>query len=194
RRRRLRGRGPHARLQPARRRRRRRVPHPAVSRRTRAPGARRRGATSRSLACCGVRLVPSRKGCLRMRRVFVLSCLIAGLLALPGAAQARYVTGFSENNPKMFNSPLFTALHTTIARYVLPWDFLDRPADKGVFDAWIANARIDGVRPLVSFYVSRVKPKTLPSATRFDKMFGRFRAAYPDVKDISPWNEANAIR
>jgi len=129
-----------------------------------------------------------------MRRVFVLSCLIAGLLALPGAAQARYVTGFSENNPKMFNSPLFTALHTTIARYVLPWDFLDRPADKGVFDAWIANARIDGVRPLVSFYVSRVKPKTLPSATRFDKMFGRFRAAYPDVKDISPWNEANAIR
>jgi hypothetical protein len=129
-----------------------------------------------------------------MRRVFVLPCLIACLLALPAAAQARYITGFSENNPAMFDSPLYTALHTTIARYVLPWDFFDRPADKGVFDAWVAKARLAGVRPLVSFYISRVKPKKLPSPTQYDRMFRRFRAAYPDIKDISPWNEANAVR
>jgi hypothetical protein len=116
------------------------------------------------------------------------------MLVAPAAAQARYVTGFSENNPAMFDSPLFTALHTQIARYVAPWDFLDRPGDKGVFDAWIAAARLQGVRPLVSFYVSRVTPKKLPSATQYDRMFRRFHRAYPDVKDISPWNEANAIR
>ena len=129
-----------------------------------------------------------------MRRVYVLTCLIAGLLALPAGAQARYLTGFSENNPAMFDSPLFTALGTPIARYVLPWDFFSQQRDKANFDTWVAKAKLDGVRPLVSFYVSRVKPKKLPSPAQFERMFRRFRSEYPTVKDVSPWNEANAVR
>jgi hypothetical protein len=130
---------------------------------------------------------------LRLRRLLVLPCLLIALLAIPASSQA-YLTGFSEQQPSMFQNTLFTDLHTKIARYIAPWDFMSVPRDKATFEAWLAGAGIDRVKPLVSFYVSRQKPLKLPSATQYKRMIKAFRKAYPSVKEISPWNEANAVR
>ena len=128
------------------------------------------------------------------RRLLILPCLLVALLALPASSQAAYQTGFSEQQANMFTNPLFTDLNTPIARYIVPWDFMSQSRDKANLEAWLAGAKATGAKPLISFYVSRVKPLKLPSATQFKRMFKAFRKAYPSVKDISPWNEANAVR
>jgi hypothetical protein len=129
-----------------------------------------------------------------MRRFAALILMLGALLVLPAASQAAYLTGFSDQQAAMFDHPLFAPLHTKIARYTVPWDVMKRADDRARLDAWLAGARRLGIRPLVSFYVSRKTPLRLPSSTQFDREFRKFRAAYPDVKDISPWNEANAAR
>jgi hypothetical protein len=63
--------------------------------------------------------------------------------------------------------------------------------DKAIFDAWMAGARAHEVRVLVSFYYDRDNPLKLPSVARYTKAMKAFKAAYPDVRDISPYNEAN---
>ncbi len=129
-----------------------------------------------------------------MRRLAALTLTLGAVLALPASSQAAYLTGFSDQQARMFDHPLFDDLNTRIARYTVPWDVMKRADDKANLDAWLAGARRLGVRPLVSFYVSRKTPLRLPSATQFDREFRKFRASYPDVRDISPWNEANAAR
>jgi hypothetical protein len=129
-----------------------------------------------------------------MRRLAALTFMLGALLALPASGQAAYLTGFSDQQAAMFDHPLFADLNTKIARYTVPWDVMRRADDKANLEAWLAGARRHGIRPLISFYHSRKVPLRMPSATQYDREFRKFRAAYPDVKDVSPWNEANAAR
>jgi hypothetical protein len=129
-----------------------------------------------------------------MRRLALLSCVFGALLAAPASSQAAYLTGFSDQQADMFQSPLFTMLNTKIARYIAPWDVMSRPDDRIILENWLAGAKSDGVRPLISFYVSRRTPLRLPGPAQYERAFKQFHAAYPQVKDVSPWNEANAVR
>jgi len=137
-----------------------------------------------------------------MRRLTLsLICLLC-LLALPAAAEAKYKVGFSEQQSAMFSDPLFKELGTKQARLIVSYDAVVKNTfEVADIDKWMAGARANGVRPLVSFNYSRGcfadgkiprRPECkLPSVATYTKAFKAFRARYPDVKDISPWNEIN---
>jgi hypothetical protein len=137
-----------------------------------------------------------------MRRLTISLISLLCLIALPAAAQAKVKVGFSEQQAEMFSDPLFKALGTKQARLIVSYDaVLKNTFEVADIDKWIAGARADGVRPLVSFNYSRGcfadgsipnRPECkLPSVGAYTKAFKAFRARYPDVRDISPWNEIN---
>jgi hypothetical protein len=69
-----------------------------------------------------------------------------------------------------------------------------RHMDRAAPDAWPTGARTQHQRILVSFEHSRRsagRARQLPSVRHFALALRRFHAAYPFVKEISPWNEAN---
>ena len=115
---------------------------------------------------------------------------LVALSAVP-AAQARYSTGISDQHPNTFGNPLFRLLGLRYARLVMPWDAFHYSADRTMVETWLAAAHATGVRPLVSFSHSRVRPRKLPSVRQYRSVFRQFRARYPWIRDYSPWNEAN---
>lgn len=126
-----------------------------------------------------------------IRRFLVPCLLLSGLLAVPAAANAA-TYGFSEQQSAMFDSPLYRDLSKVkVARYIAPYDVATDTRDKAIFDAWLAGARANGDRVLVSFYYDRDNPLKLPSVTKYTRAMRAFKKAYPDVVEISPYNEAN---
>jgi hypothetical protein len=116
---------------------------------------------------------------------------VGGLLALVPTASVGLQTGIGDNNPKMFGSPYYRALHTTISRYVAPYDVADQPSELASINAWITAAEAQHVEPLVAFYHSRSRPNQLPSVARYALEIKRFIALHPQITLYSAWNEAN---
>jgi hypothetical protein len=63
-------------------------------------------------------------------------------------------------------------------------------------DQWLDAAEAAGVEPLISFGPSKgsmcpKRPCKLPTTREYTKAFRAFRKRWPQVKVISPWNEAN---
>jgi hypothetical protein len=106
-----------------------------------------------------------------------------------------FVTGFSSNDVGMFTTPLFTALHTTIARYIAPYDAATDATDTANFVAWATAARADHQSMLVSFYHSEGTPARfhIPSVSTYTADVKKFIAlAKPfGVTQYQPWNEVN---
>ena len=128
-----------------------------------------------------------------IRRILLPAALLGVLLVVPATSHAT-LYGFSEQQAAMFSNPLYQKLKKAkVARYIAPYDVASdpNPRDKQLLDAWIAGARADGVRVLVSFYYDRDHPLKMPSVAQYTKAMKAFKAAYPDVREISPWNEAN---
>jgi hypothetical protein len=141
---------------------------------------------------------------MRSRLVLLSACLLA--LAVPAAkASAAPIVGISENQPSMFSDPLFTALGVKHARIVVGWDVMARGGyDLTRVTQYIQAAQASGVEPLVAFEHTRgdaskcnVKKNyraticKLPSAKQYETALRAFFAAFPGVKVIAPWNEAN---
>jgi hypothetical protein len=125
------------------------------------------------------------------RRLFLPCVLLCAFLAAPATSHAT-LYGFSEQQAGMFSNPLFLKLKKAkVARYIAPWDVATDARDKPVFDQWIAAARARGARVLVSFYYDRDRPLKLPSVGRYTAAMKAFKAQWPDVREISPYNEAN---
>lgn len=129
-----------------------------------------------------------------MRRI-LLPLVLLGLLAGAAPASAAYKIGISEQNAAVFTHPLFKPLKMRMARYVTPWDtMLDgRVAEKNNLINWTNHARANGQRMLVAFQSSRVpgEQRKAPTVAQYKEAISRFRAEFPFVKDIQPWNEAN---
>jgi hypothetical protein len=129
-----------------------------------------------------------------MIRLLLGVAVLGALLAAPATSHAT-LYGFSEQQAAMFSNPLYTKLKKAkVARYIAPYDVAsDRRnlRDKELMDAWMAGARARKVRVLVSFYYDRDHPLRLPSVAKYTKAMKAFKKAYPDVREISPWNEAN---
>jgi len=128
-----------------------------------------------------------------MPRLLALALLAALAVASPAAAKP--VVGLSDQTPTPFTSPLFAPLGMTTARYIAPWN-VALGGDSTKFDAWLAAARGAHVTPLVGFEhatgdLCPDQPCTLPSDAQYEAAFAAFRARYPDITTISPWNEAN---
>jgi hypothetical protein len=141
---------------------------------------------------------------MRSRLVLLSACLLA--LAVPAAkASAAPIVGISENQPTMFSDPLFTSLGVKQARVVVAWDLMQTGGyDLTRVTQYIQAAQAAGVEPLIAFEHARgdaskcnlrknykAKICKLPSATQYETAIKAFFTAFPSVKVVAPWNEAN---
>jgi hypothetical protein len=132
-----------------------------------------------------------------------LACLAAaavlagcGLAAAPEKSDAAVLVGIGDQDASMFTDPLFTQLGVKRSRYFPSWNVALKPTEAGWLDQWLAGAQAAGVEPLISFHVSLgsacpSRPCKLPTVRQYTRAFKAFRARWPQVRVISPWNEAN---
>ena len=141
---------------------------------------------------------------MRSRLPIVLIALLS-LLAVPAAAQAKLTVGIAENNPSLFDDPLFAQLGAKNARVVVSWNVATAKNDeinRVIHYLQLAQAR--GVTPLVTFEHARGdaticnKRKNrnkaqckLPTARQYEAAVRRFHALFPAVRNVVAWNEIN---
>ena len=104
------------------------------------------------------------------------------------------VVGVSDQRPATFADPLFTALGLRTARLIVPWNAVLTQPER--LAGWLGAAQGAGLEPLVSFEHGADDrcpdaPCHAPNVAEYTAAFLAFRAAYPWVTTISPWNEAN---
>jgi hypothetical protein len=127
----------------------------------------------------------------KLPTAFVLASITSMVLAGVPAASAGLLVGIGDNSPRMFTQPYYRALHTTISRYVAPYDVADRPRDLAAVNAWLTAAEAQHVQPMIAFYHSRSRPNQLPTVGRYTLEVKRFIALHPQVTVYTAWNEAN---
>jgi hypothetical protein len=127
-----------------------------------------------------------------MRRLLFPLALLVALLAVPATGHA-YTLGVSDQQATTFTNPLFDALRFKTARYITPYDVMSSPADLAAAQAWIAAAQAKNQRILVHFERSHRpgRERRLPSVAEYKREITKFHAAFPDVREIGVWNEAN---
>jgi hypothetical protein len=118
------------------------------------------------------------------------------LSASPERSQAAVLVGIGDQDISMFGDPLFQDLGVEHGRVFVPWNVAQNARQRSYLSGWLEQADELGVEPLVSFSVpdgSRCprRPCTLPSVGRYTSAFRAFRRRWPQVKVVSPWNEAN---
>ena len=140
-----------------------------------------------------------------MRLRLLLPAFALLLMLVPSAAQARPIVGIAENQPAMFADPLFQQLGAEHVRVVASWNVMTSGDDElPRLEHYLNASRAAGVTPLVTFEhargdagickrrSNRRKPQCrLPSARAYERNFKKFRAAFPWVKTIAPFNEVN---
>jgi hypothetical protein len=139
-----------------------------------------------------------------MRRLLLLTLL--AVLAVPAAASARLVVGISDNHPAMLGDPLFEQLGARHVRLVVSWDAMAAKAkgDNEITDRvvpYVAAAEATGVEVMVAFEHHRGAPLNcasshkaqcrLPSVRAYRAQVAKFVRAFPQVKYVTAWNEAN---
>lgn len=116
-------------------------------------------------------------------------------LAVPSGAHAKVAVGISDQQSVTFADPLFPPLHFTVARYIVPYDVTTDPVQTKKLTDWLAGAKAQNQKILISFEHSRKSHSAagkLPSVATFTKALKAFKALYGSkVSDISPWNEVN---
>jgi hypothetical protein len=128
------------------------------------------------------------------RRLLIALTAAALLSACAPASSGAYVTAIGDQQFGMFTDPLFTPLGIKRVRYIAPYDSaIKDDFERHDVDLFLAAAKASGAKVLVSFSHSRRKNLThhLPSVREFTKDFKAFKKRYPQVKEYSPWNEAN---
>lgn len=127
-----------------------------------------------------------------MRRALLFLTIAASLLAVP-AANASYKIGISDQLARTFSNPLYAPLHLSMARYITPWDVMRRPAQKVLLNQWVTAAEAAHQRILLAFQTSQTRgqERHVPSVREYTKAIKAFHKAFPEIKDIQPWNEAN---
>jgi hypothetical protein len=119
--------------------------------------------------------------------------LLAMLAAATSApASAAQITGVADENLAgwdPFATSVFDALDVPQVRHIVPWDVALDPAGTAALQRWIATARAHGKRVLISF--GGVKGAPFPAPLDYRYAIDRFRAAFPDVTELTAWNEPN---
>lgn len=110
----------------------------------------------------------------------------------PGSAP---LLAIADQKPETFSDPRFRDLGVTRTRLNTPWNSIfTEPARLA---AWLGSARAAGLEPLVAFEHARgepcpAQPCRLPSIRAYERAIRAFRARYPWVRLLQPWNEANS--
>lgn len=118
---------------------------------------------------------------------------LGAFLLVPGQAVARWTptVGVADNNWPVFHDARYLDLGTSISRKILPYDFYHHADQRADLAAWMAGAKAASVRPLISFSYSLRHPRRLPSVGAFANSLRYLKSRYPELRDFSPWNEAN---
>ena len=114
--------------------------------------------------------------------------------AADGQSDGGLTVGISEQWEAMFGDPRFRALGIKTARLVVAWNAIWEEPDR--LASWLDSAAAAGVQPLVAFDHDRgdrcpSAPCVLPTVGAYEAAVRAFLAAYPQVRLITPWNEAN---
>src|SRR3954463_4562688 len=138
------------------------------------------------------------------RLPLLVACVLA--LALPSTASAAFTVGISENQPSMFGDPLFQPVGFKQARVIVGYDVALDPngAEAVRLTQYLASAKAQGVEVLVSLQHSRGDTSKcdqkknvgkgickLPSQKAYESAVKKLFEVFPEIKVISPWNEAN---
>lgn len=99
--------------------------------------------------------------------------------------------GVGDNGAPMFADPNYKALGVKIARRMVPYDFYKHPDQNAMLNAWVNGALDDGVQPLIAFERSYTYPTKLPTVAEYSESLKILLNRFPQVTNISPWNEAN---
>ena len=137
--------------------------------------------------------MPTKANFPSMRRLVIPIAALIALLAIPAGASA-YTLGVSDQQASTFTNPLFAPLKFKAARYIAPYDVMESPSDKAQWDAWYSAATAAHQKVLISFehsHRSNSRALKAPSTAAYTKELKKFKAAYPKVREISPWNEVN---
>lgn len=124
------------------------------------------------------------------------AALFAGVLVLlaPGprpAAATIPTVGIGDNAPEMFADANYKKLDLPIARKIVAYDFFRHPTQRFEFDRWVRAAELAEVRPLIALNHSDLNPTRLPSVGAYRKTILYLRKHYPELTELSVWNEAN---
>jgi hypothetical protein len=127
-----------------------------------------------------------------MRRLLAPLVLLLVMLAVPATGHA-YTLGVSDQQATTFTNPLFAPLKFKAARYITPYDVMDSPNDLAAAQAWIAAAQAANQRILIAFERSHRsgRQRHLPSVAEYKSEITKFHQAFPQVREISVWNEVN---
>jgi hypothetical protein len=128
---------------------------------------------------------------MRPRVLAVVTAALSIALAAPAASHADALIGIGDQQPSMFDNPLFVELNIPIVRYIAPYDAMSSGVDARAADAFITAAQATGAKVLVAFYHSRMHPLRMPSTRAYARAVRRFIRAFPTVREYQPWNEAN---
>jgi hypothetical protein len=133
----------------------------------------------------------------------LLACVAAALVvagcgfaAAPQKSDAAVLVGIGDQDASMFSDPLFDQVGFKRARYFPSWDVAFHADQSQWLTQWLGEAQRTGTEPLISFFARLgsacpQKPCKLPTVREYTKAFKAFRQRWPQVKVISPWNEAN---
>jgi hypothetical protein len=128
---------------------------------------------------------------MRLIRTALLLSLLALAVVPATVVQAKVAVGIADNKSDMFTDPRFTALEVKYVRVMVPYDAMHDFALRTWLDGWMAGAKADGLKPLVTFDRSRKRTSHNPSAAQMATSLKDVRKRYPFVKEFATWNEAN---
>jgi hypothetical protein len=112
---------------------------------------------------------------------------------LAHTSAAGRLVGIGDENPLMFTNPAYQRLGVKVARYFTAYDVASGSDPTALFylQSWLTAAQAAGVQPLIAFYHNNQSPKKMPSVATYTKDMQDFVAMFPNVKVLTPWNEAN---
>jgi len=134
---------------------------------------------------------------MRLKTKIILTAVLALLLAVPGAAQARtnVRVSIADQNVHMFDASAYRALKLKTTRYFIRWDAIKHPDHLAVADAYVRRARSAGVRTLLHISTNDLTPKRshLPSVSEYRRNVGALVRHFRKlgVREWGAWNEAN---
>jgi hypothetical protein len=136
------------------------------------------------------------------RLLLPIALLVAAVLVVPAAAEAKYRVGIGEQNVSMFDDADWQNLKLKRVRYIVPWDYDKQDFTRFEVHNFMNRARAAKQDVLVTFtahrgcwngkrYAKKRKACKAPSKKKYRKAFRRFDRDFPWVRTYSAWNEVN---
>ena len=132
-----------------------------------------------------------------MRRLILIACLAALMMAGAVSTANALVAGIGDQNSTTFGDPNFKKLKVKRTRLIVPWDAVLHEPGASRLKQWLDAVKAAKLRPLVAFNPTGgskcpKRPCSIPSVSAYTKALKAFRKKYSWVKEFNFWNETNS--